>query len=119
MVSRNSVSENYLINMTRTAVSSIIRLQEINDQTLQQLAKHQMEATSDFMDVGVKQLRTLGSLQNVDDMVTQQTDLAKELREKILRHTKQTVELLMSANSQLYEIMEHNLVATLNNLTKK
>ncbi|MBF0124425.1 MAG: phasin family protein [Magnetococcales bacterium] len=96
-------------DMTKAVLDSMIRLQEINDRTVQQLAKRQLEAASDFMDSGVKQLRVLGSVQDLGDMVGKQADLAKELNDKMLTHAKQTMDLLMSTKVELNEIMEKNL----------
>jgi phasin family protein len=105
--------------MTKAVLDSMIRLQEINDRTVQQLAKRQLEAASDFMDSGVKQLRVLGTVQDLGDMVNKQADLAKELNDKMLTHAKQTMDLLMTTRSELNEMMEKNLNSILNKTTNE
>ncbi|MBF0625554.1 MAG: phasin family protein [Magnetococcales bacterium] len=100
--------------MTKTVLDSMIRLQEINDRTVQQLAQRQLDAAGDFMNSGVRQLKTIGEAKTLNEVVSRQADLAKELNDKMLEHSRQTMDLLMTSRNELNAMMESNLQAILN-----
>ncbi|MBF0176536.1 MAG: phasin family protein [Magnetococcales bacterium] len=100
--------------MTKTVLDSMIRLQEINDRTVQQLAQRQLDAVGDFMSSGIRQLKALGETRDLSQVVSKQADMAKELNDRMLEHARQTMDLLMTSRNELNAMMESNLQAILN-----
>ncbi|MBF0158058.1 MAG: phasin family protein [Magnetococcales bacterium] len=107
-MSNNNVVQ-YVQDMTATVVNSMVRLQEINGSMIQKLAQHQLTAANDLMASSSKQLQEFSAVNNPSEVVGKQADLAKEWHDKIFSHAKQTMDLLMSTNTELHKMMEQNL----------
>lgn len=104
----NKISEQ-ISNATRKMVESMTTLQKINDRTMQDLAKQQMDAAEAFVDVGSKQLKGLGNVKTVQDAVTAQADITSEVGKMMIDRAKQTMEVLTRSQSELKTLMENNL----------
>lgn len=94
---------------TRSVLENMMKLQEINDRTVQQLAQKQFEAAGDYMSTGVKRLKMMSEAKDMKEALSNQADLASELSEKMLSHAKQSLEVLNSSKAELNTVVEKSL----------
>lgn len=98
-----------MMEMTKSALDSMLRLQEINDRTVQSLAKKQLETVSNCMQNGVKRIKATGDAKDAQSAVSSQADLASELGLLMIDHAKETMDILNKSKKDLSDLMENNL----------
>lgn len=87
----------------QATVESAKRLGDIQMRTLEKLAERQMQATADYLESGVTQLKVLGESQDMQTAFTAQSRYASELGASIVEHTKKTAEVFNEAKTELTE----------------
>lgn len=87
--------------INKATIESAKRLGEINLRALEKLAQRQIEATTDYMEGGVKQLKLMGESKDVQAAVKGQAELTTEMNEKFVEHAKKTVEVLGEVETEL------------------
>ncbi|MBF0141910.1 MAG: phasin family protein [Magnetococcales bacterium] len=102
-----------MTDVTKKVLDSMLRLQEINDRTVQNLAKQQLEVAGSCMSAGVKQIRKISGAKDVKEAMVDQADMASELGELMIGHAKQAMETLTQSKLELNELVEKNLKAFL------
>lgn len=95
--------------MTNTLVESMLKLQEINDRTLQGLTRQQLETANSCVQAGVKQLRMMGVSNDPKDYLNGQVALATELGQLMTNHTERTMDLLNQSKTELNTWVSSNL----------
>ena len=88
-------------SLNKAAIESARRLGDINVRTLEKLAQRQIEATADYLDGGMKQLKLMGEVKDIQTAVKEQTVLATELNEKFVEHAKKAADVLGEIKDEL------------------
>lgn len=94
---------------TKEVMDSMMKLQEINDRTVQSLAKQQLEVVESYMTTGVKQIKAISETKDAKDALSAQADMAAELGNMLLGKAKQTMEVLTESRKELTDLMENNM----------
>lgn len=95
--------------MSKTAdqnLANMRKLAEINLSAWDQLATAQMAVMNQFFDTTNKQVELLKEVKPVDELVTQQTELARDLGEKVVAHNKDLVEILSKTSNEYRSLVE-------------
>lgn len=98
-----------MTQMTKSLLDSMTELQEINARTVQTLAKQQLSAAEEFMNVGAEGVKGLAQTQDVKEALNQQVNLATEMGEMMKSKAKETMEVLNGAKTDLDTLVEKNL----------
>jgi len=96
-------------SLNKTALDSARRLGEINVRALERLNARQLEAASDCLEGGVRQMQMLGEAKDVRDVLSGQSSLAAELNSKLVQHLRETGTILMDARGEYQSWMEDGL----------
>ena len=94
---------------TRKMVSSIAGLQKINERTMKELAKQQVNAAESFVSVTSKQIKGLGNLKSVQDMTTAQADLVAEIGKMMVDNARETMDLLTRSQEELKTVIDQDI----------
>jgi phasin family protein len=97
--------------LNKAAVESVRRLGEINVRTLEKLAQRQIEATADYLEGGVKQIKLMGDSKDMQAAFKDQARLTSELNEKFVEHAKKTAEVLGEVKDELTEWAQDGMKA--------
>ncbi|MBF0285797.1 MAG: phasin family protein [Magnetococcales bacterium] len=98
-----------MTEITKSAFDSMIKLQKINDEALQKLAKRQMETANSCMQAGVKHFKAMGDSKDVKDASASQASLTAEMGELLMAHASATMEVFNSSKDELSQLMENNI----------
>ncbi|MEO5364247.1 MAG: phasin family protein [Magnetococcus sp. DMHC-8] len=96
-------------DVTRKMVNSIAGLQKINERTMKDLAKQQVSAAESFVTVSSKQIKGLGNLKSVQDVVNAQADIVADVGKMMVENARQTMELLSRSQEELKGLIEQDL----------
>ncbi|MBF0460645.1 MAG: phasin family protein [Magnetococcales bacterium] len=96
-------------DVTRKMVNSIAGLQKVNERTMKELAKQQVSAAESFVSVSSKQIKGLGGLKSVQDVVSAQADLVAEVGKLMVDSARQTMDLLSRSQEELKDLIEQDL----------
>lgn len=94
---------------TRKMVSSISGLQKINERTMKELAKQQVNAAESFVSVSSKQIKGLGNLKSVQDVVNAQADIMADVGKMMVDNARQTMDLLTRSQEELKELIAQDM----------
>jgi phasin family protein len=97
--------------LNKAAIESAKRLGDINMRTLEKLAQRNLEATADYLEGGVRQMKLIGETKDVQAAVQEQSKLATELNEKFVKHAKKTAAVLTEVKGELTEWAEDGMQA--------
>ena len=97
--------------LNKAAIESARKLGDINVRTLEKLAQRQIEATADYLEGGVKQLKLMSESKDMQAAVKEQARLNTELNEKFVEHAKKTAEILNEVKGELTEWAEDGMKA--------
>lgn len=100
-----------MTEMTKCVLDNMMRLQEINDRTLQRLAHQQFEAAGDYMKTGVQRMKNIGESKDVKEAFSNQMELASELNDKMMTHAKQAMEMIAQSRNELSGVVEKGLAS--------
>ena len=96
-------------DINKKMVNSITELQKINERTMKDLAKQQVNAAESFVSVSSRQIKGMGNLTSVQDVINAQMDTASELSKMMVENAKQTMDLLSRSQEELKVLIEQNL----------
>ena len=96
-------------DVTRKMVASVTSLQKVNERTMKELAKQQVEAAEAFVSVGSRQLKGMSKLKTVQDVMDAQADVATEVGKMMIEQAKQTMELLTRSQEELKTLIEKDV----------
>lgn len=96
-------------DVTRKMVASVTGLQKVNERTMKDLAKQQVEAAEAFVTVGSKQLKGLSKMKSVQDVMDAQADVAAEVGKMMVSQAKQTMEVLARSQEELKALIEQDI----------
>ncbi|MBF0342559.1 MAG: phasin family protein [Magnetococcales bacterium] len=94
---------------TRKIMNSFAGLQKINERTMQELAKQQLNAAESFMSVSSNQIKGLDTLKSVQDVVNAQAGIVADVSKIMVENAKQTMELLSRSQEELQGLIAQNL----------
>jgi phasin family protein len=97
--------------LNKAAIESARRLGDINVRTLEKLAQRQIEATADYLEGGVKQLKLMGESKDIQAAVKEQAHLTTELNEKFVEHAKKTAEVMDEIKDELTDWAQDGMKA--------
>ncbi|WP_193771296.1 phasin family protein [Candidatus Magnetaquicoccus inordinatus] len=95
--------------VTRKMVNSIAGLQKINERTMKELAKQQVNAAEAFVTVSSKQIKSMGGMKSVQDVVNAQADIVSDVGKMMVENARQTMELLSRSQDELKGLIEQDL----------
>ena len=98
-----------MAEMSRKMMESITTMQKINDRTVQDLAKQQLEAAEGFISTGSRQMRELSGIGSLQDAVSAQAEIASELGTMMVDNAKRTMEVLSRGQNDLKVLIEKNV----------
>ncbi|MBF0212633.1 MAG: phasin family protein [Magnetococcales bacterium] len=104
----NKVAER-MTDLTKKMMDSISDLQRINDRTVQELTKQQLEAAEGFITAGAKQLKDLSSAKTIQEAVSTQADIATNLGKMMVDNAKRTMDVLTQGQNELKVLIEKNI----------
>ena len=107
---QNDIFKN-IETLNKAAIESAKRLGDINMRTLEKLAQRNMEATADYLDRGVQQLKLMGESKDIQVAVKEQARLSTELNQKLVEHAKKTAEVLNDVKGELTEWVQDGMKA--------
>jgi len=93
----------------KAAIESAKRLGEINMRTLEKLAQCHIEATSDCLEGGMKQMKAMGESKDIQSAVKEQARLGAEWNEMFVEHAKKTAEVFGEVKAELTEWAENGM----------
>lgn len=96
-------------DVTKKMLNSLAGLQKINERTMNELAKQQVQAAESFVSVTTKQIKGLGNLKTKQDMANAQAEIITEVGKSMVDNAKQTMELLSRSQTELAELIERDL----------
>ncbi len=101
-------------------VDSAKRLGEINMRTFERLTERQLEATGEYLEAGIAQLKVLGETKDVQNAVSVQTKYATQIGEKLVDDAKKAAAILNDAKGELSDWFEDGMkVVAANPMTVK
>ena len=95
--------------MTRKMVASATSLQKVNERTMKDLAQQQMSVAEAFVDVGSKQLKGMGNMKTVQDVVNAHAVAATEVGKMMVDNAKQTIDVLNRSQEEVKTIIEQDI----------
>ena len=95
----------------KAAIESARRLGDINVRALEKLAQRHIEATADYLDGGMKQLKLMGEVKDIQAAVKEQTRLNTELNEKFVEHAKKAAEVFGEVKDELTDWAQDGMKA--------
>lgn len=98
-----------LTELSHKMMETVTTLQKINDRTVQDLAKQQLEAAENFIKSGSEQIKNMGSIKTVQDAVTNQAEMASEVGKMILSNAQKSMEVLTRGQSELKNLIDQNI----------
>ncbi|HIJ84893.1 MAG: Phasin 2 protein [Magnetococcales bacterium] len=98
-----------LTELSQKMMDTVTTLQKINDRTVQDLAKQQLEAAESFIKSGSDQMKSMGNIKTVQDAVTNQAELASEVGKMILSNAQKSMEVLTRGQSELKNLIDQNI----------
>ncbi|MBF0340748.1 MAG: phasin family protein [Magnetococcales bacterium] len=98
-----------MTDMTRLMLDSITELQKINDNTVRELAKHQLDAIEEFNTSGARQLDQLAAAKSPKDLLATQTEIASEMAKDMRTNTMRAMEILTQGQKELKSFLEKNV----------
>jgi phasin family protein len=91
---------------TNQSLTNLRKLAEINLNTWDQLVATQMAVMSQCFEATSKQAELMKSVKPVDEMIGQQSELARDLGEKLVEHNKEVVEILSKTSNEYQALAE-------------
>ncbi|MEO5347351.1 MAG: phasin family protein [Magnetococcus sp. YQC-9] len=98
-----------MTELTKRMMDSINDLQKINDRTVQELTKQQLEAAEGFITAGARQLKDLSSAKTIQEAVSTQADIASNLGKMMVDNAKRTMEVLTQSQNELKSLIDKNI----------
>lgn len=96
-------------DVTRKMVRSMAELQKINERTMRELAKQQLQAAESFVAVGSKQMKAMRDLKSGRDLLNAHGEVVAEVGKGMLEHAKVTMELLARSQEALKGLIYQEL----------
>ena len=87
--------------LNKATIESAKRLGAINMRTFEKLTQRNIEATADYLDGGMQQLKLMGESKDIQAAAKEQARLGTELNEKFVQHAKKTTEVLNEVKGEL------------------
>ena len=97
--------------MNKSTVEAVKRLGEIQLRSIERLTEAQIEASTEYMNEGVKQLQSLAGSKDMQGVVDSQSKYIAEMNEKVIENAKKTAEILTETKSELTEWVEAGVKA--------
>ena len=95
-----------LEKVNKATMESVKRLGEINARALERLAQHQLNVASAYLEGNMKQFQAMTEAKGVQDIMGVQSRMMSELKENLVSHAKQTVDLLMETKDEYVDWVE-------------
>ncbi len=90
----------------QSSYSTLQDIAAINNQAIQKLAELQLKFTNQSIESGVEQVRAVGNMTNYKDLFTFASEFTSNYGTKVIDITRQTAEVLVSANSDVITAIE-------------
>ncbi len=90
-------------------IDSITELQKINDNTVRELAKQQLDAIEEFNTAGVRQLDELTAAKTPKELLATQTEIANEVAKDMKANTQRAIAVLAQGQKELKDFLEKNV----------
>lgn len=96
-----------LVNKSATlGYDNLRKVAEINMNAWEQLVAAQMSVMNTCFDTTAKQVDMLKTVKRMDELVSQQSELARELSEKLVESNKEVIEIMSKTRDEYQELAE-------------
>lgn len=95
--------------LSKKANESLKKMNSLNTSSIKELTKLQMEMVSSCLEGSMKKAQHVGSVSSVSDLMNLQSDLYKELTEKILNNAQRSVKLAMETKEAMGELINEGM----------
>ena len=92
-----------------TVVESMTRLQQIGARSVERMAHQQMVAAGDLMELGLRHLEALTSVQRPEDLWTAQTRFATQIGEKWMTNAGKFVDIYLENQADLSRLFTEHM----------
>lgn len=96
-------------DVTKKVVSSIAALQKINERTMNELAKQQLQAAESFVAVAAKQMKEMGDIKSGRDLVNAHAEVMAEVGKGMQEYARVTMALLAHSQEELKGLIYREL----------
>ena len=107
---QNDILKN-IETLNKATIESAKRLGEINMRTFEKLTQRNIEATADYLDGSMQQLKLMGESKDIQATAKEQARLGTELNEKFVEHAKKTAEVLNEVKGELTDWVQDGIDA--------
>ena len=98
-------------SVNKATVDAVKKLGEIQIRAMERLAEQNIEATSKYMNEGVKQLQALAGSKDMQSAVTVQSKYISELNESVVDNAKKVAGILTETRDELNVWVETGMKA--------
>ena len=107
---QNDILKN-IETLNKATIESAKRLGEINMRTFEKLTQRNIEATADYLDGSMQQLKLMGESKDIQATAKEQARLGTEINEKFVEHAKKTAEVLNEVKGELTDWVQDGIDA--------
>ena len=107
---QNDILKN-IETLNKATIESAKRLGEINMRTFEKLTQRNIEATADYLDGSMQQLKLMGESKDIQATAKEQARLGTEINEKFVEHAKKTAEVLNEVKGELTDWVQDGINA--------
>ena len=97
--------------LNKATIESAKRLGDINMRTFEKLTQRNIEATADYLDGSMQQLKLMGESKDIQTAAEEQARLGTQLNEKFVEHAKKTAEVLNEVKGELTDWAQDGMSA--------
>ena len=107
---QNDILEN-IETLNKATIESAKRLGDINMRIFEKLTQRNIEATADYLDGSMQQLKLMGESKDIQASAREQARLGTELNEKFVEHAKKSAEVLNEVKAELTDWVQDGMDA--------
>ena len=100
-----------LAKVGTAVVASMTRLQQIGARSVERMARQQMTAAGDLLDLGLRHLEALTSAQRQEDLWSAQTRLAAQVGEKWMTNAGKFLDIYLENQAEISRLFTEQLKA--------
>jgi len=95
--------------LSKKANESLKKINSLNSQSIKKLTKLQMDMVSSCLEGGIKKAKNVGTVKSMSDLMNLQSDIYKELSEKVLASAQNSVKVAMETKQAMSDLVKEGL----------
>jgi len=96
----NELFEQWM-NFSKDAAEPMMKLNELSAQTMEKVARQQLDMAKDYMELGTQQLQLIGKAQNPQEWASVQSELVSQFSQKLMTRAEAFMQLASEAQKNL------------------